>query len=135
MEIIIHDSTKLNELQQDFTSHFPYLKLEFFEPIGGSKHLCDIIKDTSKTIGDVRHIHTAGHMTINGHMKTETLEKEFMEKFGISVQVFRKSGGSWLLTGSSDNWTIAEQNRKGKEMSESVQETKDDDFDRYHEQD
>lgn len=137
MEIIIHDSSKLCEIQKEFSKHFPYLKLEFFgfdpieKKIFSKKNL---ITDTTKTLADVRHVHQSGHISINGHQKVRTFEQHFRENFGINIQVFRKSANTWLLTTTTDNWTLAEQNKKGKEMNDAVNEEITTDYDQYHEQ-
>ncbi len=106
MEITIHDSFKLCEIQEEFSKHFPYLKLEFFEFAPGAKKVFSkayLITDTDKTLGEKRHIHRAGHISINGHQKVNTLEQHFLENFGVDIQVFRKSGNVWLQTTTTDN--------------------------------
>ena len=40
------------------------------------------------------------------------LEKQFEDGFKLHVQVFRKSGRTWLETSVSDNLTLAEQQAK-----------------------
>ena len=137
MEITIDDSSKLCEIQKEFSKHFPYLKLEFFgfEPIEEkifSKE--NLISDTNKTLEEVRHVHRPGHISINGHQKVSTLEQHFRENFGINIQVFRKSANTWLQTTATDNWTLAEQNKKGEEMNSAVKEEATDNYDQYHEQ-
>ena len=125
MEIIIHDSSTLCEIQNEFGKHFPYLKLEFFgfEPIEKKRFSKkNLITDTNKTLGEIRHVHSSGHISINGHQKVSTLEQHFKENFGIDIQVFRKSANTWLQTTVTDNWTLAEQNKKGEEMNNTVTE-------------
>lgn len=137
MEIIIEDNSTLAEIQKEFSKHFPYLKLEFFgfEPIEEKIFTkANQITDTNKILTDVRHVHRSGHISINGHQKVSTLEKHFRENFGINIQVFRKSANTWLITTSTDNWTLAEQNKKGEEMNNPVKEKAMDDYDQYHEQ-
>lgn len=124
MKIIIDDSTKLIEIQKEFSTRFPYLKLEFFEfDPTGEKNFSkkNLITDKNKTIGEVRHVHRAGHISLNGHQKASSLELQFMENFGISVQVFRRAADTWLQTTATDNWTLSDQNDKGKEMSTPVE--------------
>lgn len=135
--MIIHDSTTISELREEFSRHFPYLKLEFFEfdPNSGkafSKK--NLITNDRKTLGEIRHIHFSGPISIDGHQKVGTLEKNFREQFGMYVQVFRRSGKRWLETTITDQWTLAEQNRQGEEMSRSTIESNQVDFDEYHEQ-
>jgi len=137
MDIIIDDSNTLLEVQKKFSKHFLYLKLEFFgfetndEKVFSKENM---IKDLNKTIGEVRHHHLRGHVSINGQQKVSTLENHFRENFGINVQVFRKSGNAWLQTIATDDWTLAEQNKKGEEMNESIVADAIDDNDSLHEQ-
>ncbi len=137
MEIIIDDNHKLCEIQEEFSKHFPYLKLEFFEFAQGEQKIFskkNLIPDTTKTLGQIRHIHYPGHISINGHQKVSTLEELLMKNFGIAVQVFRKAGNTWLQTTATDNWTLSEQNKKGEEMNIVLKEEIANDFDQYHEQ-
>jgi|JI10StandDraft_1071094.scaffolds.fasta_scaffold1336334_1 hypothetical protein len=125
MDLNIHDSYTLQEVQAAFNNHFPNLKLEFFNSDPARKFDFskeNLITDTHKTLAEVRHIHRTGHISINGHQKVSTLEKHFGENFGINIQVFRKSGNTWLQTTATDEWTLAEQNKKGEEMNQSIRE-------------
>lgn len=125
MEIQIHDSYTLSEIQETFSKHFPYLKLEFFnvDPVKGGKFSKEnLITQTNKTLAEVRHLHRAGHLSINGHQKVSTLENHLANDFGINIQVFRKSGNSWLQTTSTDEWTLSEQNNMAKEMEKCLSE-------------
>ena len=58
-----------------------------------------------------------GDIQINEEMKVIELEKLFKDKFKLAVQVFRKSGNLWLETTMTDNWTLAQQNNHGREIS------------------
>ena len=137
MEILIDDNTLLSDIQKEFNSHFPYLKLEFFEfdisgkIVNSKEHL---IKNNQQPINMIRHIHLGGHISMNGHQKVSTFEQHFKENFGVNVQVFRKSGNTWLQTTTTDSWTLAEQNKKGEEMRDAIAEVTSDNFEDYHEQ-
>lgn len=138
MEIIINNNYKLFEIQKEFSKHFPFLKLEFFKFEKGREKVFskeNIIADTNKTVKSIHNLHDKGHISINGHQKVSTLEQHFREYFGIDVQVFRKSGTSWLETTTTDNWTLSEQNKKGEEMSNTIQDQNTDLYNQYHEQD
>ena len=52
-------------------------------------------------------------MKINKSSKLSDVEKEFEDKFGIYVQVFRRSKDLWLQTVSTDHWDLKTQNSKG----------------------
>ena len=74
-----------------------------------------------KTVGECRRIHKSSSIAITPRMKVSQLENIFIEQYGLSVQVFRKSGRVWLETTMTDDWTLAEQNRQGEELSRHTQ--------------
>ncbi|MCB0520882.1 MAG: hypothetical protein H6577_14900 [Lewinellaceae bacterium] len=120
----ITDRKTLKDIQQEFSGKFPYLKLEFYKgkhesgaPSPAGKQL-----DPEKTIGQVRTVHSEGELSIDGHLKVSSLEDRFWEQYGLNVQVFRLSGNLWLQTSTTDQWTLAEQNRKGEHSAEAYKE-------------
>ena len=120
--MVISDEKKLKDIQAEFSKKFPYLKIEFYahEHASGEgspekEHL-----DLEQTVGEVRSIHNRGELSIDGHLKVKTLEKNFAEQYGLFVQVFRRSGQLWLQTISTDEWTLTAQDRQGRAFSEST---------------
>lgn len=118
--MLITDEKKISEIQSEFHSKFPYLKLEFYSQPhseGGisnkSAHL-----NADKTVGEVRTIHNDGQLSINGNLKVSTLESNFREIYGLNAQVFRRSRKIWLQTTATDEWTLAEQNKLGEETGQ-----------------
>jgi hypothetical protein len=63
-------------------------------------------------------------------MKVGELENLFAEKFGLYVQLFRKSGKVWLQTTTTDTWTLKEQSKLASEQVESDNEPMPDSMDR-----
>jgi hypothetical protein len=119
MKIAINDHRKIFAIQEEFNTIFPYLKLEFFSKphaLGGASPK-KLVKHNSATLGECRTIHQKGDLTIVPDMTVVDLEQNFGNVYGLGVQVFRKSGKSWLETTVTDNWTLAEQNRQGEELS------------------
>ncbi len=117
--ITIHPNTKLVQLQEDFNKAFPFLKLEFFKHAhnvqeGNAKH--DLISpaDSAKA---VYRKEAKGHVLINEDMTVGELEQLLSHYFGLSAQVFRKSGRTWLETTVTDDWTLRRQNDQGYELS------------------
>ena len=120
MEIHISDRKHISKVQEEFNEAFPYLKIEFFKHehgAGEGSPLGDMIPSDS-LLGHWRTVHGQGDIHIDASMTVEQVEKVFQEKFGISAQVFRKSGEIWLETTVTDSWTLKEQNSTGEEMSE-----------------
>ena len=114
--MIINDRKTIAEIQREFSQKFPYLKLEFYKvPHGEGDGSPEQQKlDPALTVDDARTSHKSGDMSINGHLKVSTLEQRFHEDYGLNVQVFRNSGGLWLQTTATDDWTLTEQNERGK---------------------
>ena len=117
--IIVQQPLKLEVIQKEFNEAFPYLKLEFFKhnhntfagnPKNDMQVPGEVIKQVSK--GNLKE-----KISIDEEMPVYMLEQLFREKFGITVQVFRKSGKSWLETTKTDDWTLKQQNGQGMELS------------------
>lgn len=60
-------------------------------------------------------------------------EDMFFSKFGLCIQVFRKSGNVWLETNSTDDWTLEQQNEEGRSLAQQLKIEKEnaDDHDIY----
>jgi hypothetical protein len=121
MKISINDHRKIHAIQEEFNQAFPYLKIEFFsKPHGsGAPSSKKLMKSSSKTLGECRTVHNKGSITISPELTVDELEQRFMDVYGLSIQVFRKSGKVWLETSITDGWTLEKQNEQGKELSES----------------
>ena len=122
--MIIQDIKTLMEVQKEFSQKFPFLKIKFYAGThqAGETSPMQQKLDSQLTIGEARTIHDEGDLSINANQKISTLEQNFMEKFGLNVQVFRKSGNLWLQTSKTDHWTLAEANRKGEHSSIAYEE-------------
>ncbi|HIP37500.1 MAG TPA: hypothetical protein EYG85_11670 [Crocinitomix sp.] len=113
----ISDEKKLKDIKQEFNAHFPHLKIEFFseEHHEGEGNSRMAMYDDKLQLKDIRKIHNEGELSIDGHQKTSTFEKNFHSHFGVNVQVFRKQGRIWLQTILTDDWTLGQQEHKGEE--------------------
>jgi len=119
MEILIKNSFKLSELQNQFNTAYPYLKIEFFETphtIKGSIPKSKLYP-SERLLNSCRKIQTEGSISIDYNQTVNKLEQIFWDKFGLSVQVFRKSGKLWIETSLTDSWTLVRQNQEGAEFS------------------
>lgn len=111
----ISDDKKLKDLQKDFQSVFPYLKIEFFRMGHKKGELSDEHSrlNPDLSVNDVRYSHNAGFLTLCGELTTADFERKMQELFALNVQVYRKEYQTWQQTWITDNWTLHEQNRKG----------------------
>jgi hypothetical protein len=107
----IRNDKTLRDLQNEFNEKFPFLRIVFFEQkgVGAARKKLD----PSKRVGEVRKNQTEGEISLHGKVKVKNLEQHLAQTFGLYAQVFRLSGNLWLLTTSTDEWSLHEQNRKG----------------------
>ncbi|MBL7779341.1 MAG: hypothetical protein JNK66_13760 [Chitinophagales bacterium] len=128
MEIIINDTRVISDIQREFSSHFPFLKLEFFDTPHRENEALPKSKifTTDKKLGSCRKKHNTGLLEILPQQKVRDLENSMWNNFGLSAQVFRKSGNLWIETSLTDSWTLEQQNREGYEMSDSKTRHKED---------
>jgi hypothetical protein len=114
MLLYILSNKTISDVQKDFNSAYPFLKIDFYktvEPGFSRKHLAPTM--AVKGAG-LKH---EGVLEVTDLMTVGQLEKTFKEKFGLQVQVSRKSGNLWLETTISDTWTLKQQNDHGRELS------------------
>ena len=114
MKLELSNNRTIQEVQHDFTSQYPFLKLEFYRiglrKPGTREHLPDSF--TLKTAG----LKLPGFIDISNNVTVGEVEKIFNEDFGLIAQVSRYSGGVWLETTMTDKWSLHKQNEYGKEI-------------------
>lgn len=117
MEIQIDKNKKIVQIQEEFQKRFPNLKIEFFKKVESESDKYHVKNklSTNLTLGEISSEKLNNTIEITGLTKVGDLEQEFANKFGLAVQVFRKSGNVWLLTTTTNNWTLAEQNQRAME--------------------
>jgi hypothetical protein len=72
----------------------------------------------NRLIGVCGKLRVEGTIHINPDDSVEKLENIFWKDFGLSAEVFRKSGNLWIETSLSNSWTLRLQNEEGKALSE-----------------
>ncbi len=132
MEIQINKTKKLKSIQEEFQSYFPYLKMEFYTNahFSGEGSLKKNTLDSDLTIGEVQKHELLDAIKIDELTKVSDIENAFEKNLGLSAQVFRKSGNLWLQTTTTDNWTLAKQNKMAAEKYEVNDEAMPDSSDR-----
>jgi len=120
MQLSIKSERLIADVQQEFSNAYPFLKIEFFRngPTRQSRYPANLkignhtrLKEAWVWKKDGGLVHLSDSMTVL------ELEEALMDEFGLSAQVFRKSGNVWLETTMTDNWTLKQQNDHGREIS------------------
>lgn len=109
----ITKNTTTRDLNESFTSAFPFLKLSFYKKphdhFRGSEVQDEVLEVV--TFGTLNPDMTEGTIEWDGEMSVDNLETYLESAFGLHAQVFRKSGDIWLQTTVTDHWTLDEQNK------------------------
>lgn len=69
------------------------------------------------SIAEAQKMIREGSVAITGDVKVKDLERALNTLLPLHAQVFRRSGNIWLETTMTDNWTLAQQNEHGREIS------------------
>lgn len=118
--IEINDSRKISEIQEDFSTTFPFLKILFYtaSEVGADPQVKFVqVKNLSKKIGEYRKTSAKAVYIISPDKSVTDLEQFFKVQYDLVVQVFRKSGKAWLETSATGNWPLGKQNNEGEQLS------------------
>lgn len=123
MKIVIYETTTVNDIQQRFSTAYPFLSIRFCnKPHGegedsrkatwhkGGLHLRDL---TEKSLDNT--------VSIEPTFTTGAVEQAFESAFGLHAQIFRKEGERWVETAGTDSLTLDEQNEIGRVAAEEQQ--------------
>ncbi|MBS1623508.1 MAG: hypothetical protein JST83_05780 [Bacteroidetes bacterium] len=117
MNIEISNDKSVGDVQKEFRTAFPFLKIEFFKKNGaGLRNGMQTIPDKT-TIGMIRATQALDSIDIDPARRVEEVEADFAKKLGLPVRIFRKSGNMWIETTLTDNWSLRRQNHEGEQMS------------------
>lgn len=122
MHLEINDTTAFRQIQETFSNYYPYLKIEFFytphkkyQDSGETDQI-----DPNAMVGDSKRTHVSGVLEIQPFYRVVDVEKEFMERFGLSVQILRKEKNKWEQTTGMDDFTLKELNEFGRSSSDEL---------------
>lgn len=117
MKIQVSKDRTIAQIQDEFAQTYPFLKLVFFtkphKAYKGSPAKF-LVSDRNVTLGSLEKKPHSGELYLEPEMPTWQVERLFEEEFGLHVQLFRKSGNTWLETSVTDDLTLEEQNVKGQ---------------------
>ena len=113
MKIIINNRRRIYAIEEEFNQVFPNLKIEFFaKPNKPGGVPLEQRVTPGKSIVECRAVHNEGAITITPAMTIDNLKQNFRDVYGLSVQVFKKSGEDWIETTGNGNCSLEEQNRQ-----------------------
>jgi hypothetical protein len=115
----IQKDTRILDIQKEFNTFYPYLKLEFFKNHAPQKKLAPKAEKINpvEAVNNITPFYEPGSISIDKKRTVAQLVQDFQESFGLSVLVFRKSGNLWIETSLTDSWTLGKQNIIGESFS------------------
>lgn len=131
MRIDIQDNKSVSEIKEEFSRHFPGLKMEFVahsHASGEGSPKDQIIKGDHK-LWELRKFHTELSVDIDDQITVAQLEGLFRDRFGLHIQVFRKSGNAWLQTVNTDSWTLRKHVEQAAHFGEDQHQIRPDELD------
>lgn len=113
--MIIDKSKTIASIKEQFNEKYPGLKIEFFDqPHDVSKGSpAEHQYPDDLTLNDISRDGAGGDISLDPNMTVAAVEQTFEDKFGLHVQIYRRSNKLWLQTSATDEWTLEVQNRKG----------------------
>ena len=116
LKLILTKDRHIEDVQQDFNTTYPYLKLDFHSLNNLNSSLPRRILLPASSLGSAG-LKKAGEIELREDMSVHELEHSFKTLFGLNIQVSRKAGMIWLETTKTDKWTLKKQNEHGREIS------------------
>ena len=122
--MLISNSLTIEDLQKEFRTTFPGLKIEFYKIEHGEEEGSMKADQYSPDalIGAIRESNKEGEIELNPSMTVAEFETKLTEEFDLHAQIFRRSASLWLQTTATDSWTLEVQNRKGIHSMEAIKE-------------
>ena len=120
MYLEINGERLISDIQQDFGAVYPFLKIEFFRngTIRRDRYPVNKLIPATQPVKTAWHYkQEKGQLTLSDGMTVTDFENALMDQFGLSAQVFRRSGNIWLETTITDYWTLKQQNEHGREIT------------------
>lgn len=120
MRLSIYGERLITDVQNQFASVYPFLKIEFFKNVDFSENIYPRQKQIAHSL-QLKDAYTGkkgeGELLIDDVMTVTDLESTFRNQFGLAAQVFRRSGNIWLETSITNGWTLKQQNDHGREIT------------------
>jgi hypothetical protein len=114
MKILLQSNRTVEEIEHEFNSAYPFLKISFFSKTeeAGSKEV-----DPAAELIEVSGVLKEGDISIDSTDTVKEVERKFEKQYGLPVHIFRKQKDVWMDTGITDDLTLQEQNTWGREAS------------------
>ncbi|MBN9385609.1 MAG: hypothetical protein J0H74_32950 [Chitinophagaceae bacterium] len=119
----------IKEVQNEFSSAYPFLKIDFTRGKGEKRTASGMAHSgAAGTVEPMQgeHDEVANEKArkllwddfgVTDDMKVSELELLLQYEFGLPAQLLRKSGKLWLETRMTQHWTLRQQDDHGRDMA------------------
>jgi hypothetical protein len=118
MKLQVTQTTRIKDLQKQFSKAYPFLRLEFFKASDPQRILCNDKLFSDIVLSEIARFLTPGCIHIDKQCTITQLEDEFYNKFRIALQVSQKAKGIFVSNKFTGNTTLNEQNQAGKQIDQ-----------------
>jgi hypothetical protein len=117
MKILLCSNRIVEELKEEFSAAYPYLKISFFTKRQEAEGALTEEVDPSTRLTEVGPVLKEGNIYIEPTNTIKEVEQKIEKQYGLPVHISRKQNGVWLDTTITDDLTLQEQNTWGREAS------------------
>jgi hypothetical protein len=128
MKILLHSNRTVEEIKEEFSTIFPFLRIAFSTKKQESEGVINEEVDPSTQLIEVSGVLKEGDIDINPTDTIKEVEQKFEKQYGLPVHIFRKQKDVWMDTNITDDLTLQEQNTWGRETSKPLKIKIDDSF-------
>lgn len=116
-QILIDRERLLKDVQAEFSTYYPFLKLEFLATDKSGKTLKSMKIDPQTSLRHLAQPGIPNTINVSYYRTVSELSHDFEHLLGVIVQVYRKSGNVWNVISITDGWTLESQNAAGEFIS------------------
>ncbi len=119
MHIGIHDNARIGDIEKAFSDFYPYLQIRFYEKKHDKYEASDERDRISpdKLISDIKKTHVSGILEMRPEFTVADVEREFLQRFGLSVQIIWNKNDRWEQTTGVDDFTLTGLNEMARSFS------------------
>jgi hypothetical protein len=117
MQLYIAEESRIKNIQTEFNIFYPFLKIDFLKEQGANKIRKLEKLNPNELVKFVGKLDGATQLDVDRQRTVSEIKKDLKETFGLTAEVYRKSGNVWIETSLTDNWTLEQQNHEGELIS------------------
>jgi hypothetical protein len=120
INMIIRKDSQIRDIQNEFHTLYPYLKIEFYKNGGHIDAGLGRLEKISPllNISTFKKIKSPLRIEFSNDNKVCDIKQQILKQLGIGALIFRKSGSHWIETSLTEDWTLSQQNEEGKLLSD-----------------